>query len=65
MINMKKHSSAESLSGLDEGNQLKVQYTDDGVGFPTDFRYANGLTNTENRIRCCRRIIFDRNTPTE
>ena len=67
MINMKKHSSARNVIVRfeREGNQLKVQYTDDGVGFPTDFRYANGLTNTENRIAAVAgRIIFDRNTPT-
>jgi len=67
MINMKKHSSARNVIFRfeREGDELKVQYTDDGVGFPPDFRYGNGLTNTENRIAAIGgRITFEKNTPT-
>jgi len=67
MINMKKHSSARNVVVRfeREGNRVKVQYTDDGVGFRRDFRYGNGLTNTETRIVAIGgRIIFDKNTPT-
>lgn len=65
MINMKKHSSAKNVvikfERLDD--HLKIQYVDDGVGLPATFRYGNGLTNTENRIRDIGgRIIFDEGT---
>ncbi|MBS1662818.1 MAG: ATP-binding protein [Bacteroidetes bacterium] len=65
MINMKKHSFAQSVFIKFEqlGDQLQIQYTDDGVGLPAVFRYGNGLTNTENRIRDIGgRIIFDKST---
>ena len=67
MINMKKHSQAKNVLTRFErqGNQVSIQYQDDGVGLPADFKKGNGLTNTENRIQEMHgRIIFDRNTTT-
>jgi tetratricopeptide (TPR) repeat protein len=66
MINMKKHSGARNVAlRFDrEGEHIKIQYTDDGVGFAPHWRYGNGLTNTGNRIRDIGgRIIFDHDTP--
>jgi len=53
MINMKKHSRAKNVVlRFDRKNRyLVLHYTDDGIGFPNEFRYGNGLTNTENRIK--------------
>lgn len=53
MINMKKHSDAQNVVIKFESHNDKIQilYIDDGVGFPADFHYGNGLTNTENRIK--------------
>ena len=65
MVNMKKHSSARNVVVRFErkANQLRIQYTDDGVGLPTTFQYGNGLTNTGNRINDIGgQIIFDQNT---
>ena len=52
MVNMKKHSAAQNVAVKFEhlDHQIRIQYTDDGVGLPTGFQYGNGLTNTENRI---------------
>lgn len=52
MVNMKKHSAAANVvvKFEDMGNQIKIQYADDGIGLPSDFQYGNGLANTENRI---------------
>lgn len=53
MVNMKKHSAAqkvvvkfEQLDGL-----IQIHYNDDGVGLTPAFKYGNGLTNTETRIK--------------
>jgi tetratricopeptide (TPR) repeat protein len=53
MINMKKHSSAHNVVVKFEtkGDKLKIEYIDDGIGLPVNFRPGNGLNNTENRIR--------------
>lgn len=64
MVNMKKHSKARTvvIKFEQQDNQAKIQYTDDGVGLPPNFRYGNGLTNTGNRIKNMGgRIIFDQN----
>jgi signal transduction histidine kinase len=66
MTNMQKHSDARNVLVQFEqrGDQLKIRYTDDGVGFPQDLHFGNGLTNTENRIKSIGgRTIFDKNTP--
>jgi signal transduction histidine kinase len=67
MVNLDKHSGARNLVvrfDLD-GKGLTVQYTDDGVGFPTKCRFGNGLTNTGNRIEALGgRISFEPNIPT-
>jgi signal transduction histidine kinase len=63
MINMKKHSCAHNVVARFErqGNQISIQYQDDGVGLPASFQYGNGLTNTGNRIKGIGgQIIFDR-----
>ncbi|MFT4095158.1 MAG: ATP-binding protein [Niabella sp.] len=63
MINMKRHSAAENVVVRFEQSEglLKIFYSDDGVGLPHKFRYGNGLTSTENRIKTIGgRIIFDR-----
>jgi len=65
MVNMKKHSSARNVVVRFErqSDQLKIQYTDDGIGLPSTFQYGNGLTNTGNRIKSIGgQIIFDKNT---
>lgn len=65
MINMQRHSGARNvlLRFEDAGDQLKIRYSDDGVGFPQEQHYGNGLTNTENRIKDIGgRLIFARNT---
>lgn len=65
MVNMKKHSNARTvvIRFEQQDDLVKIQYTDDGVGLPPNFRYGNGLTNTGNRIESMGgRINFDRNT---
>lgn len=53
LVNMKKHSAAMNVVvKFDETeNGLNIRYTDDGRGIPADFRYGNGLRNTETRIK--------------
>lgn len=53
MINMKKHSNASNVAIKFEqsGNQVKMQYIDNGVGLPSAYSLGNGLTNTGNRIK--------------
>jgi signal transduction histidine kinase len=66
MVNMKKHSTAGNVVVRFERpeNQLKIQYTDDGIGLPEHFRYGNGLTNTGNRIKDIGGLItFGKHTP--
>jgi tetratricopeptide (TPR) repeat protein len=66
MINMQKHSGAANVIvkfDQDQGH-LKIRYMDDGVGFPPDIRFGNGLTNTGNRIKSIGgRITFDKSAP--
>ncbi|MGE9314239.1 ATP-binding protein [Niabella sp. CJ426] len=62
MTNMKKHSSAQNVvvKFVQKEKGVEIQYTDDGIGFPGNFRYGNGLSSTENRIQSIGgRIIFD------
>jgi tetratricopeptide (TPR) repeat protein len=65
MVNMKKHSAARNVNIWfeEQAGQLKIQYTDDGVGLPANFSNGNGLTNTGNRIQeMGGRIIFDKSS---
>lgn len=53
MTNMKKHSGATNvvIKFKDDNNTGTINYSDDGKGFPADFKYNNGLNNTVNRIK--------------
>lgn len=53
MTNMKKHSGAANvvIKFKDDNNTGTINYSDDGKGFPVDFKYNNGLNNTVNRIK--------------
>ena len=66
LVNMKKHSSAHTVSLRFEKNEdfISIFYFDDGVGLPkTHFKLKNGLQNTVNRISSCNGIItFDTET---
>lgn len=65
MVNMKKHSAAKNVAVKfeDTGTELKIQYIDDGIGLPTNFKYGNGLSNTENRMAGIGgKITFDTST---
>jgi len=66
MINMKKHSQAKNVVIRFEevNNQMKIQYTDDGIGVSAGFRYGNGLSSTETRIKHIGgQLIFDTSAP--
>ena len=66
LVNMKKHSSAHTVSLRFEKNEdfINIFYFDDGVGLPkTHFKFKNGLQNTVNRISSCNGMItFDTET---
>lgn len=53
MINMKKHSQANSVMIKFESQNGHVQllYTDNGVGISPQVKYGNGLQNTVSRIK--------------
>lgn len=62
MVNMKKHSYASDVVLKFERNdqQIKISYTDNGVGFDDAQTFNNGLTNTGNRINTISgNITFD------
>ncbi|MDY0905068.1 tetratricopeptide repeat-containing sensor histidine kinase [Pedobacter sp. CFBP9032] len=62
MVNMKKHSQASNVVMRFENNgeQIKIYYTDNGVGMPKNKGFNNGLRNTGNRIEEINgAIIFD------
>lgn len=62
MVNMKKHSQASNVVMRFENNgeQIKIYYTDNGVGMPKDKGFNIGLRNTGNRIEEINgAIIFD------
>lgn len=52
MVNMKKHSGARHvvLHFSKTDNHLSINYKDDGLGFPSNFRKGNGLKSTGIRI---------------
>ncbi len=61
MTNMKKHSGAGNvvIKFKEDNNTGTINYSDDGKGFPADFKYNNGLNNTVNRIQSLKGdIIF-------
>jgi tetratricopeptide (TPR) repeat protein len=62
MVNMKKHSGASNVAVRfeDGADQIKIYYTDNGVGMPDETSFKNGLRNTGNRIDAIRgEITFD------
>ena len=62
MVNMKKYSQASFVViGFDmEQNSLKIDYSDNGVGFSEKLILKNGLQNAENRIETVNGILtFD------
>jgi signal transduction histidine kinase len=64
MVNMRKHSKANNVLVKfgHQDNRISITYSDDGVGFPEDFKDGNGLQNTGNRIKGMQgTITFDKN----
>ncbi|MFC5284354.1 tetratricopeptide repeat protein [Pedobacter alpinus] len=53
MVNMKKHSKASYVAIRFEKlpNEVKIYYSDNGVGMPKSAVFGNGLKNTGNRIK--------------
>jgi len=53
MVNMKKHSQAKNVSVVfkKEDDKAFITYKDDGVGFPVNLEFGNGLNNTVSRIK--------------
>jgi tetratricopeptide (TPR) repeat protein len=53
MVNMKKHSGANSvvIRFKQEDNKGFIYYNDNGGGFPPGFEFGNGLKNTVSRIK--------------
>jgi signal transduction histidine kinase len=53
MINMKKHSQAKNVAIVfkQENSKALITYKDDGVGFPSGYKFGNGLNNTVSRIK--------------
>lgn len=62
MVNMRKHSRASKVVVQFERAQheVSIDYKDNGVGLPDNFKRGNGLRNTGNRIESLRgSITFD------
>jgi signal transduction histidine kinase len=53
LINMKKHSCAGNvvIQFKQDNSTGFINYKDNGIGFPADFKFGNGLHNTVSRIR--------------
>ena len=65
MVNMKKYSQASFVViGFEmEQNSLKIDYSDNGIGFSEKLILKNGLQNAENRIEAVNGILtFDSQT---
>jgi tetratricopeptide (TPR) repeat protein len=61
MVNMKKHSHAKNvvIAFRQENNKAFINYRDDGLGFPVNLEFGNGLKSTVNRIKSLNgEIIF-------
>jgi len=52
MVNMKKHSQADTvvIKFVQEKNSISIFYTDNGVGMAESKNFNNGLNNTVSRI---------------
>lgn len=59
MVNMKKYSQASFVViGFDlVQNTIKINYSDNGVGFAEELILKNGLQNVENRIHAVNGIV--------
>jgi signal transduction histidine kinase len=59
MVNMKKYSQASFVViGFDlVQNTIKINYSDNGVGFAKELILKNGLQNVENRIHALNGIV--------
>lgn len=65
MVNMKKYSQASFvvIGFVMEQNSLKIDYSDNGIGFSEKLILKNGLQNAENRIEAVNGILtFDSQT---
>ena len=65
LVNMRKHSGASTVSFRFERTQdeIRINYSDNGVGIPGDVLYKNGLSSTVSRIEnISGAIIFDTKT---
>lgn len=53
MVNMMKHSQAKNvvIEFKQDQNKGFITYKDDGVGFPSNVEFGNGLNNTVSRIK--------------
>ncbi|MCV9930440.1 ATP-binding protein [Flavobacterium sp. LS1R49] len=53
LVNMKKHSQCTFvIIGFEENDkQIKISYSDNGIGFSEKINLRNGLKNAENRIQ--------------
>ena len=65
MINMKKYSQAGFVVvGFDrDHNAIKIDYSDNGVGFSEKLIFKNGLQNAENRIQAVNGILTFESEP--
>ncbi len=65
MINMKKYSQAGFVVvGFDRDyNAIKIDYSDNGVGFSEKLIFKNGLQNAENRIQAVNGILTFESEP--
>jgi tetratricopeptide (TPR) repeat protein len=64
MINMKKHSQAKNVVIVFKKGDTKafITYKDDGMGFPSNYKFGNGLNNTVSRIKSINgEINFEKN----
>ena len=65
LVNMKKHSHADRVSFRfeRENNEIKIYYTDNGIGISEQMIHKNGLANTDSHIETLNgEIIFDTKT---
>lgn len=62
LVNLRKHSGASTVSFRFERiqDEIRINYSDNGIGIPGDVLYKNGLSSTVSRIEAIRgAIIFD------